>query len=331
MRVETVPDNWREFRPEGDCLLIRYGAIGDMIQASSVIRALADEGHSVTLNTTPKGWNIVRRDPHISGAILQETNQISQKELREYWFHLGRGFNRVVNLSESVERSIVATAGDRAWSWPKTFRELLMGVDYLAAQHAMAGVDPVFKPDFYPTAEERGWAHKYRKKISGPVVVWALSGSGVNKSYPYTDHVVAALMLGTNATVVFVGDLVCQLLESGWAKEPRVKCASGRWPIRKALAFTQIADIVVGPDTGVINSVGYRQMPKILLLTHNSHKNFSWENTVYLAPENCDCHPCHKLHSGFSTCRQDPGTGAALCAAKIDPSRVYDAIRSAIK
>lgn len=328
MKTTRLPPDWRKFKPQGDCLVIRYGAIGDMLQASSVFSALAEQGHRITLNTYASSLKVVKVDPHVQEAILQERDQVTQAELSEYWHHLGRGFDRVVNLSGSVEQSLVSSPGDKSWSWPKEFRDLLFGVDYLTAQHAKSGVLGVPpRPKFYPTTEEARWAAKYIKGLPRPVIVWALSGSSPNKSYPHTDNVVAALMLETPASVVFVGDLLCQLLESGWANEPRVRARSGRWSIRKALAIAQVADVVVGPDTGVLSAVSHETMPKIMLLAHNSPKNFStWRNTQILTGKS-DCYPCHKLHTSWATCRQDDETGAAQCMASISPDRVYETIR----
>lgn len=330
MKTARLPPNWRTFKPEGDCLVIRYGAIGDMLQASSVFAALAEEGHRITLNTYASGLRVVNRDPHVHEAILQEKDQVPPAELSEYWLHLGRGFDRVANLSGSVEQALLASPGDMAWNWPHRFRDLLCSVDYLEAQHAKADVTwALCRPKFYASKAEKEWAAKYRRKFKGPVVVWALSGSSIHKSYPYTDNVVAALMLHTDASVVFVGDTLCQLLESGWANEPRVSCHSGRWGIRKALAFSQTASLVVGPETGILSAVSHETLPKLLLLSHSSPKNFvTWQNTSFMQPAECDCFPCHKLHNAWATCNRDEETGGAKCAANIAPDRLYEAIRS---
>jgi len=331
MKSIRVPKDWRKFQPKGDCLLIRYGAIGDMLQMSSVAKALHDQGMRVTLNTTTPGLSVVKNDPYISSAILQEKDQIPQTELREYWTHIGRGFNKVVNLSESAERSLLSFAGDRSWSWSKEFRDLLLSVDYLAAQHAVAGISAPPTPRFYATKEERDWAWSYKKRLGPPVIAWALSGSSVHKAYPYTDAVIASLMLETNVKVVFVGDELCQILEGGWANEPRVICQSGKWSVRQSLAFAQVADIIVGPETGILNGVSHEPVPKVFMLSHSSKSNFlSWVNTTMLTPEECECFPCHKLHFGWATCNRDDTTGAAKCAANISPDRVLEAIRTAL-
>ena len=70
-------------------------------------------------------------------------------------------------------------------------------------------------------------------------------------------------------------------------------------------------------------------MAKVCLLSHSSHENLTkhWINTTSVEPEGVGCFPCHKMHmQGFKTCNRDQETGGALCAAKINPSSVVDAI-----
>lgn len=326
----TLNKDWSNL-PDKDpkaCCVVRYGAFGDMIQAASTFPLLKAQGWRVVVNTTPRGFSVIKNDPHVDDFIVQERDQVPNAALDEYWVRLSERFGKFVNLSESVEVALLSMAGSKSWSWPKEFRDKVLGVDYIDGQHAIAGVEGPQCPKFYPTKEERRAAIDYKRKIGGPVVLWALSGSAVHKAYPFTDNVVAALMLETKAKVVFAGDEYCKILEGGWIKEPRVKCKSGKWSIRETLAFAQVADVVVGPETGVLNAVSAEPMPKVLLLSHSSKKNLGEKWATCLEPEGCECYPCHKLHYGWDTCNRDTDTGAAKCAALISPQRVFEAIKN---
>jgi ADP-heptose:LPS heptosyltransferase len=297
-----------------------------MIQASSVFPLLRAQGYRVVVNTTPRGFDIAKHDPNVDDWIIQEKDQVPNAVLSEYWTRLSERFGKFVNLSESVEGALLSLAGDRSWSWNTKFRDMVLNVDYVEAQHAIAGVDGPQNPRFYPSKDERKWALDYKRKC-GHVVLWALSGSAVHKAYPHTDNVIAALMLETKSTVVFVGDANCQILEGGWSKEKRVIRKSGKWSIRESLAFAQMADVVVGPETGVLNAVAQEPNKKVLLLSHSAKENLGgrWKNTTCLKPEGCECFPCHKLHYGWATCNRHDD-GAAKCASLISPQRVYEAI-----
>jgi len=208
-------------------------------------------------------------------------------------------------------------------------RHRLLNVDYFKRIHDIAGVPLPPRPAFYPSRAEKKWAKKIRNKLGGYVVLWVLSGSSPHKAYPYTDQVVAEMLLSRyDIRVVFVGEELCQLLEDPWRNEPRVIKKSGVWNIRETLAFADCADVIVGPETGVLNAFAFKDNYKIMMLSHSSPVNIggSWKNTEVLTPHGCDCYPCHKMHYGWSSCNRDAVTGGAVCAAGISPERVYSAI-----
>ena len=63
---------------------------------------------------------------------------------------------------------------------------------------------------------------------------------------------------------IFIGDELCQILEAGWDKHPRVHCRSGKTTIRQDLALAQRVSCVIGPETGVLNSVAFLPVDKVV-------------------------------------------------------------------
>jgi len=318
----------REFDPNS-ALVIRYGGFGDMLQASSVIAGLKQQGWNVVMNTTDSGKNILRMDPNISDWWMQDKEQVPNDQLETYWRALRSRFGKIVNLSESVEcRFLVPYHRPESNFSPEILRHHCAG-NYNDYACDLAGIPRKNQLRFYPTADERAWAKSQRKKLGDvPVILWSLSGSSLHKAYPWTDNVIATLMLHSNAKVVMVGDNLCKLLEDGWVDEPRVIRRSGEWSIRETLSFARVADIVVGPETGVLNSVSMEaDVGKVLMLSHSTEENLTrdWLNTHVLTP-NVDCYPCHRLHYDFSYCRRDEETHGAACAVSIKPEDVHEAI-----
>jgi hypothetical protein len=84
----------------------------------------------------------------------------------------------------------------------------------------------------------------------------------VHKTWPYLDKIVAMILTNTTGCVVLVGDESCQLLEQNWEAESRVVRRSGVWSIRQTLAFIDQADLLVGPETGVMNAAGLHPVPE---------------------------------------------------------------------
>jgi len=293
-------------KPAKRACVVRYGGFGDMIQASSVFPELKKQGYHVTMMCTPRGHDILKHDPNIDEFIVQDTDQVPNNELTEYWDSWKRYFQKWVNLSESVEATLLATEGRANHGFPKALRHKIMNFNYLEFTHDIAEVPHEFHARFHATDEEIVWAKAEREKMNAPlVVVWSLSGSSLHKVSPYVDSVIASLMLETDVHVVLVGDYACQILEgASWDNEPRVHCRSGVWEIRQSLAFAKhAADIVVGPETGLLNAVGLEPVRKVIALSHSTDENLTkyWDNYIALTSR-AKCYPCHQMQYGKGTC-----------------------------
>lgn len=348
---------------EKTCLIVRLGGFGDMIMASSVLPGLREQGYWVVFQTTPKGHNILREDPNVDEWWIQDHEQVPNRDLSDYWRALSHEFDRCINLSESVEGTLLALPDRRNHALPQAARHMTMNVNYLEFTHAIAEVPMPARPRFYPSAYERDKFAKMAKDYGpGPVVLWTLAGSSVHKAWPWVGNVIAWLMEKTDARVVLAGDTSCRVLEAaicqallqrfadvpieesdGWQEAERgarlkeafggrnrLICTSGAWPIRDTLAFAHYVDVVVGPETGVLNAVCMDEsVAKVVMLSHSSHENLTrdWVKTIAIAPPvSVACYPCHRMHYNRDFCPEDEATGASACAAAIVPENVFGAI-----
>lgn len=319
---EKCIESWNKPKPDKTACVIRYGAFGDLMQASSVFAGLKAQGYHVTLYGTPPGSDVVTNDPNIDATVLQDKDQVPNGDLVEFWSYLEKKYDKFVNLSESVEGTWLAMPGRTAHKWPTNLRHKYLNQNYLEFQHELAGIPHKPAVKFYATPDEKAWARKQRSKMGDFCIVWSLAGSAVHKTNATLDPFLARVMLSyPTAHIVLVGGSECQILEGGWENEPRVHKTCGRWGIRQSLAFLEEADLVIGPETGVLNAASCMSVPKIVFLSHSSKENLTrdWTNTVSLEPNRNDvkCFPCHMLHFGWAHCHQDKETGTALCQANI--------------
>lgn len=328
-------------KPEKTACVVRYGAFGDLMQASSVIKGLKDQGYHVTLHTAAPGCEVMENDPHIDNMIVFDKEQVPNAHLADFWAWQKKKYDKFVNLSESVEGTFLAMPGRTIHGWAPLARHKVMNQNYLEMQHMLAGVPHVPQVRFYPTAEERAWARQVRNRMApGPVVVYSLAGSSVHKTWAGLDNVVAGVMLHSdNTTVVFVGGPEGVILEAGWENEHRVAKTSGKWSIRQSLAFLEFADIVIGPETGVLNAAACLPIPKIVFLSHSTHENLTrdWVNVYPISSKVTNCPgrqgvapACHILHYGWAHCQKDEASSTAQCQADIDPQDVYSAMEECL-
>jgi ADP-heptose:LPS heptosyltransferase/predicted SAM-dependent methyltransferase len=344
-RGEWRESLWQRF-PGGKkrALVIRYGAIGDAIVTASVLPGLKQQGYHVTLNTQPKLQEILLHDPHVDEWLLQENDYVPNQMLGPFWEGLSRRYDKVVNLSESVEGIFLTLPGrlNHAYSH-EARRALYDSINYWEHTHNIAAVPHDFAARFYPTDDETRWARAVRGGMDGPVIAWCVNGSSVHKVYPFVQVVIGWLLERTPAHIVLYGDpgvgaklaqVILNVLANDGFDMRRCFSIADRWNIRKSLAFAHVVDCVVGPETGPLNAVGMAEVPKVIYLSHSSPDNLTkhWVNTTVLTPPEakCPCYPCHRLHSTWEFCTKEEKTSAALCASSISPERVFEAIAVAL-
>lgn len=319
---------FKQPKPEKTAALVRYGAFGDLIQTSSVLPGLKEQGFHVTVYTTPRGAEVIKHDPHVDAFYIQDTDQVPNHLLSDFWNHEAKKYDRWINLSESVEATWLALAGRYNHSWPKPVRDKYLNTNYFEFTHDLAQVPFDPKPKFYATDEEKAWAKKERANWGGDfALMFALAGSSVHKVWPWQDQFIARLLLANkDARIVLVGDEHSQLLEIGWEKEPRVLMKCGKYTIRQTLALLAEMDMVVGPETGVLNAAGHMDMTKIVFLSHSSPENLTqhWVNTKALQPHTA-CFPCHQMHYSFEHCNRNEQIGVAQCQVDISLDMAWNA------
>ena len=326
---------WVNTKPGKTACVVRYGAYGDLMQASSVWAGLKQQGYHVTVFASRPGSDAIEHDPNIDNLVLFDKDQVPNANLVDFWGYQRNKFDKFVNLSESVEGTFLAMPGRAVHAWPPAVRHRVMDFNYLEVAHQLAGVPHVPQVKFYATENEKNWARKQRNKMRELVVMWSLAGSSVHKTWAGLDHILGSLMsYWPEVEVVLVGGPECVILESGWENEPRIHKTSGKWSIRQSLAFLAECDLVIGSETGVLNAAACMELPKVTLLSHSTHENLTrdWKNVIPIASADTRCPgrgedsaapACHQLHYGWTHCKQDAETGTAQCQADISVEKVW--------
>lgn len=335
-------ESWRAPQPAKTVGVVRYGAYGDLIMASSVLAGLKEQGYHVTLFGSPPGLEVLDHDPHIDARIIQDRDQVPNQCLGEYWDYWEQRFDKWVNLSGSVEDALLAAPHVVQHRWPQPIRHKYLNRNYLEFSHELAGVPFTPRPHFYATRAEVDWARQ--QAIGGVNLLWSLAGSSLHKTWDGLDQILARILIEyPTAHVTLVGGPECQLLESGWETEPRIHKTCGVWSVRQSMAFLSVADLVIGPETGVLNAASMLEVPKIVFLSHSSVENLTrdWRQCISLVSTTTPCYPCHQLHlnsDGWDKfCPRTPRLdgagqqrGVAHCQGEITPAQVWDAVRGVL-
>ncbi len=282
----------------------RYGAIGDQVMITPVLRQLKKDGYHITVNVSEMGTKVLLHNPNIDRWLIHNTDSIPMDELPKHWESMSKNYDKFVNLSGVVEQSLLKHPKQSEYYLPKEERHEICNKNYIDHHMEIAGY-PEIKgelPELFFTKEEHNWAKKMRRKYLGKYwVLWSLAGSSYHKAYPFTEYVATEFLDNHPDAVMWtVGDNLCKVWE--W-DHPRTKCMSGELDIRKSMLLCQYVDVVIGTETGVLNAASCWDTPKIIILSHSSEENLSkyWINVINLHAD-VQCYPCHQLHYEAGSC-----------------------------
>jgi len=292
-------------------LLIGYRAYGDWIYSVPVLPYLF-ERYDVYVDLNMKGFELFHNDPRFKRITLFELEKYPLDQVidlaRERWDELGRTLkpDRTINLWRTLETECIAeryqdifhgSLGER--------RSFLAGKNFYDAVFRRCNI-PVpekIKLDcFYFDEHETAWGQRWRKRHEDEfVLIMPMTGSCWHKMFTRFPELVSEILDRYEDAVIYVtGDDTNK--GSMWS-HPRIKNAMGYAPVKQIMLMAKHADMVIGPETGVVAAAGMWGTPKIMLCTASGvyqtckyHDNdFSIQSDVY-------CSPCHLSVYGPSDC-----------------------------
>lgn len=316
--------------------IARYGALGDAIIMTPLVRQLAEDGYQVTLNISSYCAPIFENNPHISNLLIQERDLIPNHLLGRYWQIWEREYDRYINLSESIEGDLLMVEGRAPFFTSKSWRNRVANHNYYDYTMARGGYTDRLGTRgelFFTTAENRRADREWAQWKDKFVVLWALNGSSHHKKYPMMEALLREWFTShPSAICVTTGDSNAQAAEF---PHPQLIGRAGVWSIREALAAVSRAGVVIGPETMITNAVGCYSNPKIVLLSHSSRENltkyFLEDHSLEPDQSISPCYPCHQLHYSLESCPsstlEDTVTGETLgtapsCTLAIQPERI---------
>jgi len=318
-------ESWRNPKPAKTAAIVRMGALGDALWASSVIAHVKEQGYHVTLYTQEAGEAMLRHDPNVDRIIVVPP-LYDGAGLLGFFIYEEKKFDRFINLCGIVETRLLPASNEPDFWRPEAMRRAMFGSEnYLQALHQAAGLPEDAEPrqKFHPTLQEQGWAVIERARYPGKVVVIAPNGSTPPKHWPHVQRMIDLLdARGIHAIVL--GDLRGAQLDG----RQHGRIVGLEWDVRHAMAFAALADVVVGTESAIVNAVAYEPPLKVVLLSHSSEDNLTrdWHNTVAVSPRVVSCHPCHRIQRTMEHCQIDGPTGAALCQAVVRAEDIEAAV-----
>lgn len=326
--------------------IARFGGIGDNLIAGSVLAPLKRMGYMTEVITGEPNHVVFHHNPHLDKLSVKKTERdLPQNDLPAWQKHFesrAHEYDVFVHASHSCEGRHALFKTMTAFWWPQEVRRKICAGSYLETVHDIAGVPYDFGPLFYSSAEERTNALATKAQIGDRFILWVLSGTRIDKVYPYASMAIGRIIRELRAPVCLMGGPGDKEHAMATAIRDHVALQNGTreglhlavpeaggercWPLRSSLAFAQCADLIVTPDTGTAWAVAFEPMPKIAMVSHASAENITkhWVNTTTLHADQdrVPCWPCHRLHDDTSTCVENREKNGAACISDISVERL---------
>lgn len=280
-------------------LVLRGGqGIGDLLFTTPIPRLLAGEGFDVDVGVWPHNQAVYAFNPHVKNLVFYP----EPEKYLEWKEELEKTYERIVFLGDTLEVKYLHRTDGLFGTIPplEERRTKAVGQNYINETVRTAGFDvkpdQFFVPELYESPEETKILDRYRQELTvdgRKIVFWNLNGSTKNKCIVQGFHYMKAVLAQVPDSLHFIVDG----FESEMANMPddsRVKHSS--WDLRTSLLLTQLADVVIGPESALVNAAGAYDTPKVIFYSHSTPENLGigYKNHYPICPS-CDCHPCYLL------------------------------------
>ncbi len=289
-------------------VIIRYGAYGDCIVASFLPRLLKDAGFSIVdVETNFKGYQVFGNNPFVDSLIFYEPDPtMTFEEIKSHWQEIAKGYDKVINLFNSLEYGCIAMEGDELYGLPdKDRREILGDISFCDQTAAWAGYHELagkYMPELYFTETEIKLTEEWLKQFKHNFLVLInVAGTSKHKRLVQAEEVVERI-LGNEAFpgahIILTGDNSDHEFEG-----PRITSIIGKKPFMQAALISKYVGCVIVMESGLGLAAGVWGTPTVFLLTASSqHSVAKYARNCLVVQSPAQCSPCHKGPYNYTGC-----------------------------
>ena len=161
-----------------------------------VLPVLKSQGWHITVNGGARVLEVLRRNPHVDVFLEHDESIKPGEELTKYMDGLNKGYDKSIDLSESIEGSLARVPWRDDFHKSKEERHKECDVNFYDRTLELCGCEEKgWNGELYFSKMEERLARQMRKKYRGKfLILWALSGSSPHKSYPFSEYIMSILL-----------------------------------------------------------------------------------------------------------------------------------------
>jgi ADP-heptose:LPS heptosyltransferase len=305
---------------------------------SHLPRLLKDNGvEFVGVSTGFKGMQLLKHNPFIDCFHFFEPG--ARTLSIQYWEGrlkvLGQSYDKVVDLSGSIEMKLLAMENQMEYYQHIDIRKKMGEVNYYDVSTELVGFPELcgkYKGEVFFTDEE----HKIveadllrpgRFKDNFKAMI-NLGGSGPHKMFMQCREVGERILKEFPEAVIFTtGTSELEELNFTDLDPVRVRTLCGKKPFRQALLMAKHMDLVIGCESGIMCGASMWDVPTIQLLTATSkycHTKYSTKD--YSLQSEVKCSPCYKGPYKYYGCPKIKNSPACVY---FDVDKIMEQVRKA--
>jgi len=287
-------------------LLVRGAkGIGDLLWTTPIPRLLSQEGHKVDVVAWPENQAVFLHNPYVR-KIVKPPPPNCEEEFAQWFDTINASYDRILNLGFLVEKALLHRTDGYFGPIPplEERRAAAQGKNYMRLHLEAAGFsNHAAVPELYPSSKEEAEINRLqqeKEEHGWQVVFWHLNGSTLNKNLIQGHEWIKAVSAACSRSLHFIVGSV-PVKPPSLTQDTRVYDFSGAWSLRTAMLMTKIADVVVGPESAIINAAAaWPNCKKVTIYSHSSPENLGgdWENHHAILPD-CPCSPCYLIPVNF--------------------------------
>lgn len=288
-------------------LIIRPGhAIGDAVFVTPLPRLLAQKGYEVHVACMPHNREVFLHNPYISRMINLPDHAGFAKWVEEFKDERTQ-YDEVFRCSGHVEVGLLYRTDSRWGGIPDIAerRRRAEGTNYQdRILEALGFEERGLLPEFYFSKEENEQMEivlESKAKKKEQLVLWQWDGSSGSKTLNFAPMYLRDVLKKKQHVVHYVFTPNPNL-QGLIPENPKVHNAWGKSGIRNTIQLTAMADLVIGPESFMVNAAAAFETPKVIFFSHSAPDNLAryYDNCFAAVPmAEVDCHPCYLIHVDF--------------------------------
>lgn len=278
------------------------GGYGDACFVTRVPRLLAERGHIVDVACEKSIRAVFANNPHIRKFVTVPPTHVWKD-----YEKVSKRYDKVYATHGHVEVGLLYRTDIKWGAVPNTThrREKAKGKNYQDEIFKGIGLRrKAGKPEFYFTPKEqqkiwglRDMLDRDKKKL----ILWQWEGSSQSKTLVYGPQYLKKAMELFPDTINYIftwdANLQAQIPEDN-----RAFLAAGKVEPRESILLCKAADLVIGPESFLINAAAAFDTPKIVFMSHSTPDNLTryFTNCQCIEPtKEVDCYPCYLIQTNF--------------------------------